>query len=133
MLRDKEQILANLTDGGEQIVDARARGRFEGNEPEPRDGLRSGRIPGSLNLPFTELLDTTTQTLRDKDSLRGCFEAAGVDMRKPVITTCGSGITAAVLALGLHLAGHRDVSLYDGYWAEWGLPGDTPVETGPRT
>jgi thiosulfate/3-mercaptopyruvate sulfurtransferase len=132
MLRDKEQILANLTDGGEQIVDARARGRFEGSEPEPRDGLRSGRIPGSLNLPFTELLDTTTQTLRDKDSLRGRFEAAGVDMRKPVVTTCGSGITAAVLALGLHLAGHRDVSLYDGSWAEWGLPGDTPVETGPR-
>ncbi len=131
LLRDKDQILANLNSRREQVLDARSRGRFEGSEPEPRDGLRSGHIPGSLNLPYAELLDPASRTMIDREQLRARFEAAGVNMSRPVITTCGSGVTAAILALGLHLAGHRDVSLFDGSWAEWGLPGDTPVATGP--
>ncbi len=133
MLRDKEQIRANLESGREQVVDARSRGRFEASEPELWPGRRAGRIPGSLSLPYTDLLDPETQTLRPVEELRARFEAAGLDMARPVVTTCGSGVTAAVLSLGLHLVGHKDVALYDGSWAEWGLPGDTPVDTGPAT
>ncbi len=130
MLRDKEQIRANLESRREQVLDARGRGRFDGSEPELWPGRRQGHIPGSLNLPYTDLIERETQTLRPADELHALFTAAGVDMKRPVVTTCGSGITAAVLALGLHIAGHPDVALYDGSWAEWGLPGDTPVETG---
>ena len=128
MVRDRGRMLANLKSQREQVLDARSAGRFEGRDPEPRAGLRSGHIPGSLSLPFTELLKRETQTLLPPDQLRSRFAAAGVDMRQTVVTTCGSGITAAVLALGLHLAGHADVALYDGSWADWGQPGDTPVE-----
>ncbi len=132
MVRDLAQVLANLQSAREQLVDARSRGRFEGREPEPRPGLRSGHIPGSRNLPFTELLDRETQTLLPPDQLRKKFAAAGIDMTRPVIASCGSGITAAVLALGLHVAGHKDVSVYDGSWAEWGEPErDMPIATGP--
>jgi thiosulfate/3-mercaptopyruvate sulfurtransferase len=133
MLRDKEQMLANLTSRREQVLDARSKGRFEASEPELWPGRRAGHIPDSLSLPFTELLDAETQTLRPVADLRACFEAAGLDMARPAVTTCGSGMTAAVLSLGLHLAGHKDVALYDGSWAEWGLPGNTPVDTGPAT
>ncbi len=131
MVRDRDQMLANLKSRREQVLDARGRGRFEGTEPEPRPALRAGHIPHSRNLPHGELLDPATGTMRPADETRRHFEAAGIHMRRPVTTTCGSGITAAVLALGLHLAGHRDVAVYDGSWAEWGLPGDTPVDTGP--
>ena len=133
MLRDLGQMQANLKSGREQVLDARSAGRFAGSEPEPRPGLRAGHIPGSLNLPFTDLLDRESQTLLPPERLRQAFEAAGVDMKRPVATSCGSGITAAVLALGLHLAGHKDVALYDGSWAEWGRPDDDerPIETGP--
>ena len=132
MLRDKEQILANLLNGREQVLDARAQGRFEGTEAELREGLRSGHIPSSLNLPYSELINPADQTLRSKEELAARFEAVGVDMGRPVVTTCGSGVTAAILALGLELLGHKDVALYDGSWSEWGLAdGDTPVETGP--
>ncbi len=131
MVRDKSQILANIKSGREQVLDARSRGRFQGRDPEPRQDLRGGHIPGSLNLPFTELINAATQTMRAPEDIKARLAAAGVDPNRPVTTTCGSGITAAVLALGLHMAGHRDVALYDGSWCEWGLPGDTPVETGP--
>jgi len=131
MARDREQLLANLQGRREQVLDARSAGRFAGNDPEPRAGLRGGHIPGSLSLPFTDLLERETQTMLPPEQLRARFTAAGVDMRQPVVTTCGSGITAGVLALGLHLAGHDDVALYDGSWADWGRPGDTPVKTGP--
>ncbi len=131
MLRDKEQILSNIANKREQILDARAAGRFEGTAPEPRPNLRGGHIPGSLSLPFTDLLDPETKTLRSVDDLKARFQAAGVDFGKPVVTSCGSGITAGVLSLALTLIGHRDVALYDGSWSEWGLPGDTPVDTGP--
>jgi thiosulfate/3-mercaptopyruvate sulfurtransferase len=132
MVRDRAQILSNLKSAREQLVDARSQGRFEGTDPEPRPGLRGGHIPGSRNLPFTELLDRETQTLLPGEQLKQRFAAAGINMKRPVITTCGSGLTAAVLALGLHFAGHKDVSLYDGSWAEWGDPdSEMPVATGP--
>ncbi|HIC81808.1 MAG TPA: sulfurtransferase, partial [Kiloniellaceae bacterium] len=128
---DRGQILDGLGDGREQIIDARRRSRFEGSEPEPREGMRSGHIPGSLNLPFTEIVDQASQTLLAPDALRQRFEAEGLDLSRPVITSCGSGVTAGVLALGLHRLGHQDTAVYDGSWSDWGRPGDTPVETGP--
>jgi len=133
MVRDREQIAANIASGREQALDARSRGRFAGTAPEPWPGLRGGHIPGSLNLPFDELIDPETQRFRGTDELRARFEAAGVDLARPVTTTCGSGITAAILSLGLHLIGHRDAALYDGSWADWGRPGDWPVETDTDT
>jgi thiosulfate/3-mercaptopyruvate sulfurtransferase len=131
LLRDRGQMLANLAGGSDQVLDARSRARFEGGAPEPREGLRAGHIPGSLSLPFTEIVDPQRQTLLDPAVLKERFAAAGIDPRRPVVTTCGSGVTAAVLALGLHRLGQHEVAVYDGSWSEWGLPGDTPVETGP--
>ncbi len=130
MVRDLDQMVKNLEKGREQVLDARSRARFEGSEAEPRPGLRPGHIPNSRSLPFTELLDPKTQTMLPAKELCRRFEAAGIDMHRPVVTTCGSGVTAAVLALGLSIAGHKDVAVYDGSWAEWGQPGDTPVATG---
>jgi thiosulfate/3-mercaptopyruvate sulfurtransferase len=131
MVKDKAAMLRNLRSPRFQVLDARAGGRFLGSEAEPWPGRRSGHIPGSRNLPFPELLDPKDKTFLAADVLKAKFKAAGIDLKKPVATSCGSGITAAVLALGLHLIGHEDVAIYDGSWAEWGLPGDTPVETGP--
>lgn len=128
LVRDKEQILANLRSRHEQVLDARPAGRFLGREPEVWPGRRSGHIPGSRNLPYGELLNPADKTMLPVPQLEARFRAAGIDLSKSVIATCGSGVTAAVLVLGLHRIGHRDVSLYDGSWAEWGLPGTTPVE-----
>jgi thiosulfate/3-mercaptopyruvate sulfurtransferase len=127
LVRDFEQVRANLTHRREQVVDARSPGRFVGTEPEPRPGLRGGHIPGSLNLPY-ERLYALDGTFLGPDDLRRAFEAAGVHLDRPVVTTCGSGVTAAVLALGLHLLGRRRVAVYDGSWTEWGGRSDTPVE-----
>lgn len=126
-VRNKAQVLANISGQREQTLDARASGRFNATEPELWPGRRAGHIPGAKNLPYTQLLKPD-QTFHDSETLRAKFTAAGIDLKKPVITSCGSGITASVLALGLSLIGHRDVAVYDGSWAEWGLPGDTPVE-----
>jgi thiosulfate/3-mercaptopyruvate sulfurtransferase len=131
LLREKEQLLYNLETKREQVLDARPQGRFEGTAEEPRSGLRSGHIPSSKSLPHGELLDPDTQTILPPEDLRRKFEAAGVDLTKPVVTTCGSGVTASVLALGLDLLGHRDVAVYDGSWAEWGAGDELPIETGP--
>jgi thiosulfate/3-mercaptopyruvate sulfurtransferase len=127
-VRDKAQMMANLKTKREQMLDARASPRFTGVEPDLWPGRRRGHIPGAHNLPFADLLNPVDKTLLRADQLNAKFRAAGIDLKKPVIATCGSGVTATVLAFGLHLLGHRDVAVYDGSWAEWGLPGDTPVE-----
>ncbi|HWK46709.1 MAG TPA: 3-mercaptopyruvate sulfurtransferase [Stellaceae bacterium] len=131
LVRDKQGIAANIASKEEQVLDARAAPRFEGTVAEPRPGLRSGHIPGSLNLDFTKLTDPTTKTVLEAEKLSALFADAGIDMSRPVVASCGSGVTAGVLALGLHLLGHTEVAVYDGSWSEWGLAGDTPVETGP--
>jgi thiosulfate/3-mercaptopyruvate sulfurtransferase len=130
LVRDKAQLLENLRTGREQVLDARARGRFAGTVAEPRPTLRGGHIPGSLNLPYDELIDPKIRTVLPAEQLAQRFAAAGINRDKPVVTSCGSGVTACVLAFGLYLLGWPDASVYDGSWSEWGLPGDTPVETG---
>jgi thiosulfate/3-mercaptopyruvate sulfurtransferase len=127
LVRDVTQVIANVQSRREQILDARSRGRFAGTEAEPRAGLRGGHIPGSLNLPYDEL-HAADGTLRPSAQLREAFAAAKVDLAQPIVTTCGSGITASVLALALHRVGKPDVAVYDGSWTEWGGRDDTPVE-----
>lgn len=130
LVRDVDHLLANLENKREQVVDARARGRFAGTDPEPRPAKHSGHIPGSINLPFTQLLDTENYfVLRSAGEIATVFEESGVDLRRPVITSCGSGVTAAVLSFALYLLGHDEAPVYDGSWAEWGNRNDTPVET----
>ena len=128
LVRDLAGMRRNLTTRKAQVLDARSRGRFAGTEPEPRAGLRAGHIPRSLNLPYDELYQKDG-TLLPPDALRQKFEASGLDLDKPVVTSCGSGITASVLALGLYAIGRPDVAVYDGSWTEWGGDGDTPIET----
>jgi len=131
LVRDKQALLANLSTGREQVVDARAAGRFDGTAEETRPGLRRGHIPGSRNLPYERLTDPQTRRMRSAEELDALFRGAGVALDRPVVTTCGSGVTACALAFALHLIGHPGATVYDGSWSEWGLPGDTPVETGP--
>ena len=128
-VRTLGDMLDNLKSKAEQVLDARPAGRFAGTEPEPREGLRGGHIPGSKNLPQGQLFNDDG-TWKTGHALKAAFEGAGIDLAKPVVTTCGSGITAAVLAFGLHLLGHKAVGLYDGSWSEWGAQSDTPVVTG---
>jgi thiosulfate/3-mercaptopyruvate sulfurtransferase len=111
-----------------QIADARSAGRFTGSEPEPREGMRSGHMPGARNVPTASL--SRDGKLLPVEELRQVFEKAGVDLSRPVVTSCGSGVTAAAITLALESVGHRDNRLYDGSWSEWGGRDDTPVETG---
>jgi thiosulfate/3-mercaptopyruvate sulfurtransferase len=131
LVRGKAQMIDNLKSRREQVIDARPRGRFAGDADEPRPGLRRGHIPGSLNLPYDELIDPKKRTVLPAEALAARFAAAGLERGKPVVASCGSGVTACALAFGLHLLGWPDAAIYDGSWAEWGLPGDTPVATGP--
>ena len=128
MVRSVEQMLALIEAGPEQILDARAAGRFDGSTPEPRAGLRSGHMPGAHNLPYDQLL-RENGTLRPAAELRALFEGAGIDLGRPVVTSCGSGVSAAVLLLGLRVLGHDQGTLYDGSWSEWGSRDDTPIVT----
>ncbi|NBZ88414.1 3-mercaptopyruvate sulfurtransferase [Stagnihabitans tardus] len=130
LVKDVTQVAHSAKLGEAVIVDARSPGRFEGTAPEPRAGLRSGHIPGARNVPYTSVLNGDG-TMKPLPELRSVFEAAGVDLKKPVITSCGSGVTAAVLSLALERLGHRNHSLYDGSWAEWGMYDDLAVEKGP--
>jgi thiosulfate/3-mercaptopyruvate sulfurtransferase len=127
LVTDLDGVRGNLATRLEQVVDARSAGRFAGTEPEPRPGLRGGHIPGSLNVPYDRLF-RSDGTLLSRDDLRRVFEAARVDLGRPIVTSCGSGVTACVLALGLDLVGRPDVAVYDGSWTEWGGRDDVPVE-----
>ncbi|MCL4105147.1 UNVERIFIED_CONTAM: hypothetical protein GTU68_018854 [Idotea baltica] len=130
MIKDVTQVASASKLGTYEILDARAADRFDGSAPEPRPGMRSGHIPGSKNIPFKTLLNADS-TMRSPDQLKAVFEAAGADLGKPVITTCGSGVTAAILALALERIGKTDHAIYDGSWSEWGQYDDLPVATGP--
>lgn len=130
LVRDLQDVKRIIESGSAQIADARSPGRFAGAEPEPRPGLRSGHIPGSRNVPYSRLLNPDG-TLKSPDELHRVFTEAGIEPMKPVVTTCGSGVTAAILSLGLALIGQPDSGLYDGSWSEWGREdAGTPVEQG---
>ena len=129
MVRSVEQMLSMIDHGGDrQIIDARGAGRFDGTAAEPRAGLRSGHMPGAFNLPYDRLVNDDG-SLRPADQLRTLFTEAGVNLDRPAVTSCGSGVSATVLLLGLDALGHKDNTLYDGSWSEWGSRQDTPVVT----
>jgi thiosulfate/3-mercaptopyruvate sulfurtransferase len=128
-VRSKEDLLANIQSKAAVVVDARGVGRFSGSEAEPRPEIASGHIPGSLNLPYGELFNADGTWKKGAD-LRGAFEAAGVDLSKPMITTCGSGMTAAAVLFAARLTGKQDLALYDGSWSEWGLDPEMPKAQG---
>jgi thiosulfate/3-mercaptopyruvate sulfurtransferase len=130
-IRSMTEMVANLDSVQEQVIDARPSARFAGTVPEPRPTLRSGHIPGSRNVPYADLFDAGTGAMKPLDELRKAFAGAGVDMAKPIVTSCGSGVSALVLTLALYRLGVRGSALYDGSWSEWGLPDGPPLATGP--
>ena len=133
LVRDARAVLALIGTGAAQVVDARSAGRFEGTEPEPRPGLRGGHIPGSRSVPFPSLVDGGGR-MRPAAELRRLLEGAGVEPGRPVVTSCGSGVTACAVALAVEVAGMGPAAVYDGSWTEWGSRKELPVETGaPRS
>jgi thiosulfate/3-mercaptopyruvate sulfurtransferase len=129
-VRSKAQLQDNLQTRKEQVIDARPKPRFEGTVTEPWPGRRSGHIPGSRNVPYADLFDAASGAMKPLEDLRKAFTGAGVDMAKPIVTSCGSGVSALVLTLALYRLGVRGSALYDGSWAEWGLPDGPPIATG---
>ena len=117
-----------LQTGTAQVLDARAANRFRGEAPEPRPGVRSGHMPGSLNLPFDEIVENGR--LKDREAIEQALERAGVDLERPVVTSCGSGVSAAILSIALETIGHPAQAIYDGSWAEWGSREELPIATG---
>jgi len=129
-VRDMDDVTMALKSGGTQVVDVRSAERFTGVEEEAREGVRSGHMPGSVNVYYKDLLQSDA-TMKSPDELRAIFVAAGVDLKKPIITTCGSGVTAAIASLGLEMIGYHGAAVYDGSWTEWGGTEDNAVNTGP--
>lgn len=129
VVRDKAQMLANISSKAEQVVDARGAARFSGEEGDPRPNVASGHIPGSFNLPYTQMYNEDG-TWKRGDALKAAFESAGIDPAKPLIATCGSGLTASSLVFGAYLLGMENVALYDGSWSDWGSDPETPKATG---
>ncbi|MEQ8248190.1 MAG: 3-mercaptopyruvate sulfurtransferase [Alphaproteobacteria bacterium] len=127
-VRTIDQMLDLVKGRKEQVLDVRAKGRFDGTEADPRPGLRAGHMPGAKNLVYTDILNPD-RTFKDAEVIRAALQGAGLDLSNNVVTSCGSGITASVMALGLHLIGHDKWAVYDGSWTEWGGRTDTPVET----
>ncbi len=131
LVRSIDDVRGLLDSKREQVVDARAAGRFKGEAPEPRAGLRSGHMPGAYNLPYTDLLDSKSGTMLPAEQLKARIAASGIDPAKKVTASCGSGVTACVIGLALYLTGSPEAAIYDGSWTEWGGRADTPIVTGP--
>ncbi|MAO55321.1 MAG: 3-mercaptopyruvate sulfurtransferase [Rhodospirillaceae bacterium] len=130
LLRSIDQVRADLDNGRETIVDVRAAGRFAGTSPEPREGMRSGHMPGALSLPYGDLMNPEKNcVMRSAEEIQTLVDKSGIDLKQPLVTSCGSGVTACYAALALYLIGKEDVAVYDGSWSEWGMRDDTPVVT----
>jgi thiosulfate/3-mercaptopyruvate sulfurtransferase len=129
-VRSMQEMIANVGSKAEQVIDARAAERFEGRAPEPRPGIRPGHIPGARNVPYNYLFDAATGAMRPLEDLRKAFSGAGVKLDAPIVTSCGSGVSAGVLTLALYRLGVTDTALYDGSWSEWGQADGPPIATG---
>ncbi|MBO6520762.1 MAG: 3-mercaptopyruvate sulfurtransferase [Rhodospirillales bacterium] len=130
LVRTVDQLIQNCKSQRELVVDARSAGRFAGTADEPREGLRKGHMPGSVNLPFNLLMDKDANfTFRSADEIKTIFDDAGIDFKKPLVASCGSGVTACVIAFAGHLIGESEIAVYDGSWTEWGSRHDTPIDS----